>query len=201
MWPDVMARLSALKRTTWSLVSHYAQVLDYDGKRLLLQFDSPGRAASFGRGAHQEFLRQALIDVLGIDCGFEAVAGDGRGSAAAAPPESAGESPSNGLGGASRGAPPTSAARPGTGAPVEAARGPATRRAVAQIPPADDDVPLPPEPPPDDIPPEERSGRPPVRLADDEPSIDDVDLEGADLVGATVVEQLLGGRVIEDRQE
>ncbi|MGZ4604045.1 MAG: DNA polymerase III subunit gamma and tau, partial [Kineosporiaceae bacterium] len=78
MWPDVMARLSGLKRTTWSLVSHYAQVLDYDGTRLLLQFDSPGRASSFGRGAHQEFLRQALIDVMGIDCTFEAVAEGAR---------------------------------------------------------------------------------------------------------------------------
>ena len=38
-----------------------------------------------------------------------------------------------------------------------------------------------------------------VRLADDIPSADDVDLEGSGLVGASVVEQLLGGRVIEER--
>ena len=92
MWPDVMGRLGALKRTTWSLVSHYAQVLDYDGKRLLLQFDSPGRAASFGKGAHQEFLRQALIDVMGIDCKFEATAGSGN-SASAAPRSAAPSAP------------------------------------------------------------------------------------------------------------
>jgi hypothetical protein len=40
-----------------------------------------------------------------------------------------------------------------------------------------------------------------VRLADDIPSADDVDLEGSGLVGASVVEQLLGGRVIEERQD
>jgi len=40
-----------------------------------------------------------------------------------------------------------------------------------------------------------------VRLADDVPSVDDPDLEGSNLVGASVVEQLLGGRVIEDRQD
>ena len=82
MWPDVMGRLGGIKRTTWSLVSHYAQVLDYDGTRLLLQFDSPGRAALFGKGAHQEFLRQALIDIMGIDCRFEATAGDAPAAAA-----------------------------------------------------------------------------------------------------------------------
>ncbi len=76
MWPDVMARLAGVKRTTWSLVSHYAQVVDLDGKRLVLQFDSPGRAASFAKGSHQEFLRQALIDVMGLDCTFDAVAED-----------------------------------------------------------------------------------------------------------------------------
>jgi len=198
MWPDVMARLSGLKRTTWSLVSHYAQVLDYDGSRLMLQFDSPGRATSFGRGAHQEFLRQALIDVLGIDCTFEAVAGE--------PPSSA-----------TTPAPPLAQAQPverslPSPAPSSAARSSAPRRRPAPEPPGNEDIPLPPEPPPEDIPPEEpadhRTRRPEpappapavVRLADDVPGPDDIDLDGSHLVGATVVEQLLGGRVIEDRQ-
>jgi hypothetical protein len=42
---------------------------------------------------------------------------------------------------------------------------------------------------------------PSVRPADDVPSDDDPDLEGSNLVGASVVEQLLGGRVIEDRHD
>ena len=40
-----------------------------------------------------------------------------------------------------------------------------------------------------------------VRPADDEPSADDVDLDGSNLVGPKVVEQILGGVVIEDREE
>ena len=40
-----------------------------------------------------------------------------------------------------------------------------------------------------------------LRLADDVPSADDVDLDGSGLVGASVVEQLLGGRVIEERHD
>jgi DNA polymerase-3 subunit gamma/tau len=189
-------------------VSHYAQVLDYDGKRLLLQFDSPGRAASFGRGAHQEFLRQALIDVLGIDCTFEAVGGDPRGPGRATPsdPSPGGNAGTSGpradAGPPARagGGAPASQGRPTPPAPVEAARGAGAPRAVVQLPAAED-IPLPPEPPPDDLPPEERFAGAAVRLADDVPSVDDVDLEGANLVGASVVEQLLGGRVIEDRQE
>jgi hypothetical protein len=42
---------------------------------------------------------------------------------------------------------------------------------------------------------------PSVRPADDVPSHDDPDLEGSDLVGASVIEQLLGGRVIEERKD
>jgi DNA polymerase-3 subunit gamma/tau len=72
MWPEVLNTLAGLKRATWSLVSPYAQVLDHDGKRLLIGFDSPGRAQAFSRGAHQEFLRQALIEVIGLDCPIEA---------------------------------------------------------------------------------------------------------------------------------
>jgi hypothetical protein len=37
-----------------------------------------------------------------------------------------------------------------------------------------------------------------VTLADDVPSADDPDIEGSHLVGAQVVQQLLGGRVIEE---
>jgi hypothetical protein len=38
-----------------------------------------------------------------------------------------------------------------------------------------------------------------VTLADDVPSADDPDFEGSHLVGAQVVQQLLGGRVIEEQ--
>ncbi len=284
MWPDVMARLSGLKRVTWSLVSHYAQVLDYDGTRLLLQFDSPGRAASFGKGAHQEFLRQALIDVAGIDCRFEATAqgsGNGASGARPAPPKPA-PSPAPPPGPPSpthfvpaaplaplaplRQEPErpkdTPAARPDRNRPAtmqppsdgiplppepppdEPGTSPRPSRpsggaARSSAPPArrpveppSDDIPLPPEPPPDDVPPEDTDAPrrrpapaapaspraqaaarpatevttvvlppgPSVRPADDVPSIDDPDLEGSNLVGASVIEQLLGGRVIEERK-
>jgi hypothetical protein len=43
------------------------------------------------------------------------------------------------------------------------------------------------------------SGTPPV--ADDEPSVDDADVEDSGQVGPSVVAQLLGGKVIEERNE
>jgi DNA polymerase-3 subunit gamma/tau len=85
LWPDVLDKLRSLRRVTWSLVSEYAQVLDLDGGRLVILFDSPGRAASFGKGAHAEYLRQSLIEVIGLDCRIEAVSGDAAQARAARP--------------------------------------------------------------------------------------------------------------------
>jgi DNA polymerase-3 subunit gamma/tau len=236
MWPDVMARLAGTKRTTWSLVSHYAQVIDLDGKRLVLQFDSPGRAASFTKGAHQEFLRQALLDVLGMDCTFDAVAGEARAAQPAASPAVSTPAAPHASAPAPAAAPTEapadrSEATSSTPRPPAAKAAAVTSRPMRARPSGEDDIPLPPEPPPDDIPPEEsayersrrlsgsrpspaegvapptaapaqqRQPAPTIRLADDVPSVDDVDLEGSGLVGASVVEQLLGGRVIEERHD
>jgi DNA polymerase III subunit gamma/tau len=125
MWTEVLGALATIKRTTWSLVSQYAQVLDHDGKRLLLGFDSPGRAQSFARGAHPEFLRQALIDVIGLDCPVEAIASTefragGAGAAAAVPQDSrSGSAPrAVATGPRSPSAPPTSAPPASSSPPV-----------------------------------------------------------------------------------
>jgi hypothetical protein len=40
-----------------------------------------------------------------------------------------------------------------------------------------------------------------IALSDDEVSPDDPVIDGASLVGAAVVEQMLGGRIIEERSE
>ena len=250
MWPDVLAKLSGIKRATWSLVSQHAQVLDYDGQRLLLGFGSQGLAGSFGRGAHQEFLRQALIDVMGLDCTVEATAGDPRSASARSQSAGAPPRPTASVSTPAPAAPAAPApAAPAPAAP-ERAPEPAPRPAPSRRPERAraesargatpyDEVPPPPldEPPPreDELPPDDGwSGRtrrapaaasgpapratrpvpaqpadPPLQAAaprrisldDDVPSADDPDIEGSHLVGARVVEQLLGGRVIEEREE
>ncbi len=138
MWTEVMNALASIKRTTWSLVSQYAQVLDYDGKRLLLGFDSAGRAASFSRGAHPDFLRQALIDVIGLDCQVEAMASaDFKGPGNAAPARDSGRD-----------------SAPRSAAPVRAPSAPAPRPAPATS--------TPPTPVPTPAAPDRRPSPPPA---------------------------------------
>jgi len=72
-WPDVLGKIFSLKRPTWTLLSEHAQVLDYDGQRLLLGISTVGLANTFRRGPHAELVRQALIDVLGVDAKVEGI--------------------------------------------------------------------------------------------------------------------------------
>ena len=76
-WPDVLAKVFELRRTTWTFVSEHTQVLDYDGERLLLGIATTGLANTFRRGPHATYVQQALIDVLGIDARVEGVPADG----------------------------------------------------------------------------------------------------------------------------
>jgi DNA polymerase-3 subunit gamma/tau len=76
-WPDVLAKVFELRRTTWTFVSEHAQVLDYDGERLVLGISTSGLTQTFRRGAHADYLRQALIDVLGVEARVEGVPTDG----------------------------------------------------------------------------------------------------------------------------
>ncbi len=70
-WPDVLDTIKGIRRATWTFLSEHSQVLDYDGTRLLLGINTSGLAETFRRGHHREVVRQALIDVLGLDTTVE----------------------------------------------------------------------------------------------------------------------------------
>jgi DNA polymerase III subunit gamma/tau len=72
-WPDVLAKIFSIRRTTWTFLSEHTQVLDYDGKRLLLGIQTEGLATTFRRGQHAELVRQALSEVLGVEAVVEAI--------------------------------------------------------------------------------------------------------------------------------
>jgi DNA polymerase-3 subunit gamma/tau len=72
-WPDVLGRIFRLKRSTWTFLSEHAQVVDYDGQRLVLGIATVGLANTFRNGVHAEVVRQALIDALGIDVRVEGI--------------------------------------------------------------------------------------------------------------------------------
>jgi DNA polymerase-3 subunit gamma/tau len=72
-WPDVLAKIFTIRRTTWTFLSEHTQVLDYDGQRLLLGIQTEGLANTFRRGQHAELVRQALSEVLGVDAVVEGI--------------------------------------------------------------------------------------------------------------------------------
>jgi DNA polymerase-3 subunit gamma/tau len=199
VWPDVVSRLAGLRRVTWMLVRDHATVASFDGRRLVLSF-RPGPLASFRSGAHAENVQHALIDVLGVEALVEATSADGLDERVPGEPAGGGAADEHDRSAsvqadaaASWAGPPETETDPGS-----AADGPAPERepepAGARQPGAGHS---------------ERASRavepaptmprvPLVDAADDEPSRDDVDAADSGLVGRPVVEQLLGGRVIDE---
>jgi DNA polymerase-3 subunit gamma/tau len=118
-WPEVLARLETLSRTSW-LVASGARVLSLDDDVLALGFAGPNDLAAFkkrsaGSGPSED-LRQAIMGVLGIRVKFIArLDGDGPdGRGPAAPPPAPAPAPEH--------------------RPAAAAAAPVTEWAVAPIP-------------------------------------------------------------------
>ncbi|MDP9393648.1 MAG: DNA polymerase III subunit gamma and tau, partial [Actinomycetota bacterium] len=72
-WPDVLARLFALKRTTWTLVKDNAVVAAFEPGRLTLALSTVGLRDRFARPPHPELVRQALIEELALDVQVDAI--------------------------------------------------------------------------------------------------------------------------------
>ena len=72
-WPDVLARIATISRVTWSFVSQNTRVLDYNGERLLLGLSTDGLLSALRGRNHAEVVRQALIEVIGVDTRVEGV--------------------------------------------------------------------------------------------------------------------------------
>ncbi|NMM25065.1 MAG: DNA polymerase III subunit gamma and tau [Phycicoccus sp.] len=83
-WPDVLTKIATISRVTWSFVSQNTRVLDYNGERLLLGLTTDGLLTALRGRNHAEVVRQALIEVIGVDTKVEGVL-----SADAAPAEPA----------------------------------------------------------------------------------------------------------------
>lgn len=189
-WPDVVGQLATVKKMTWTLVRDHATVLGFDGRRLTIGLSTAGLTSTFRGGAHGEFVRLALIEVLGVDAQVDGVH---TGAAPAAP-------------------------SPRAVAPAPVAE---SEPAAGDEPPPDvrDEPPPPPdssdEPPAPARRPSRKAAAPPaparrvakaasstsgrVSPADDAAADDDVDAADSGMVGRPVVEQLLGGTVIDEK--
>ncbi|MGZ6733632.1 MAG: DNA polymerase III subunit gamma and tau [Nocardioides sp.] len=92
LWPDVINALNGLRKATWALVSHNAQVVGLEGDVLTLGFNTPGLREQFTGGNHEGPLKQAITDVIGASWRIEAIVHQGEAPAtppAAAPPQAA----------------------------------------------------------------------------------------------------------------
>ncbi|MDN5764943.1 MAG: DNA polymerase III subunit gamma and tau [Humibacillus sp.] len=129
-WPDVLGRISGMRRATWTFVSQHAQVMAYDGRTLTLGIGTVGLTNTFRSGNHAELVRQALIDELGVDAIVDGIplpeqateANPGPGAAVSGAGGSAGFS-----GGAHQGEPHSQPPSGQSGPPPGSGGGPAPR--------------------------------------------------------------------------
>ena len=72
-WPEVIENVKKRRRLTWSLLSASAQVLSVDDKAITIGIVNAGARDSFTRSGSDEILREAFIDVTGMDRKIECV--------------------------------------------------------------------------------------------------------------------------------
>jgi DNA polymerase-3 subunit gamma/tau len=66
-WPDVIEDVKKRRRLTWSLLSASAQVLSVDEDAITIGIVNAGAKESFERSESDVILRNAFIDVVGLD--------------------------------------------------------------------------------------------------------------------------------------
>ncbi len=90
-WHLVLDEVKSLRRFTWTLLSHNAQVAALDGSRITLAMVNAGARDSFLRGGSDEIVREALVRVLGVDWKVDAIVDPSAAPspAVAAPPRAA----------------------------------------------------------------------------------------------------------------
>jgi DNA polymerase-3 subunit gamma/tau len=84
LWPDILEETKNRRRLAWMVLSQHAHVVDVDGTRLTVGFANAGARDSFVNGGCDEILRQAAIDIVGMDWRVESIV-DPSGAAAEQP--------------------------------------------------------------------------------------------------------------------
>ena len=73
IWPDVIENVKKRRRLTWSLLSTSAHILAVDDTNITIGIVNAGARDSFVRSESDEILRQAFIEVVGLDRTIEVV--------------------------------------------------------------------------------------------------------------------------------
>lgn len=196
MWPDLLERVSARRRMAWILLSQHAQAVALEGRVLTLGFNNPGARTSFVDGRNDEILRQALIDLVGVDVKVEAILD---------PSANPGAQPVTVTRSATQAAPPPAPSSPAPAGQPGPDRDAATRQ-EASSPPASDPAPAPaaeqpahrsaPAAPPQAAAPPAPPAAPPAHHGNDSASRSDDDLDHLDT--EQMLSAKLGAQVIEE---
>jgi DNA polymerase-3 subunit gamma/tau len=67
MWPEVIENVKKRRRLTWSLLSASAQILGVDDKNITIGIVNAGARDSFLRSESDQILRDAFIEIVGLD--------------------------------------------------------------------------------------------------------------------------------------
>ncbi len=219
-WPEVLDKVRAIRKVTWSFVSVNTKIVDFDGRRLLLQIDTAGQAETFRRGSHGEVVRQALIEAIGVDTKVESTVANGEAPGANEPRRGRTRTPDPAPRGNAVAGPPASNPRPegsprgGAGQARSSRTAEAASRGSSESPRGRDEnaawgqgstsqalswaqgsgqAQVATEQLPQPATPAPIA---PTRPGGDIPAQDDDDLENSTTVGQSVIESVLGGTVI-----
>jgi DNA polymerase III subunit gamma/tau len=196
LWPDIVEATKLRRRVAWMHLTQNSQVIGVEGNTLVLGFTNAGARDSFVNGGCDEILRQAAIDVVGVDWKVDAIVDPGarpegptstsspgpaattaRPESPAAPTDPQSRPPE---GGADTPEPepsppsPRAASRPGDPHAVAAARGAISRTRATE--PAED----------------------PRASADADAHPDDPDAEAGGVDSTELLQRELGAQVIEE---
>jgi DNA polymerase-3 subunit gamma/tau len=176
MWVDILEAVKQRSKVAWIVLMEGVEVASLEGNVLTLAFANEGKRRGFTTGGKDVVLREALKEILGVDWRIDAVLDNGSGQGGGTRP---GPPPPESGGGWGTAAAPTPR---DTQQPREQQRPPAETR----TPPASATGIVPPPPGPMD-------------------EADEVDPEGdadaaneAALTGMALIEQVLGGKVIQE---
>ena len=88
LWPDIVEATKLRRRVAWMHLTQNSQVIGVEGNTLVLGFNNAGARDSFVNGGCDEILRQAAIDVVGMDWKVDAIVDPGArpDTATSAPP-------------------------------------------------------------------------------------------------------------------
>ncbi|MCO5970095.1 DNA polymerase III subunit gamma and tau [Actinoallomurus soli] len=168
MWVDILEAVKQRSKVAWILMEG-VEVASLEGQVLTLAFANDGKRRGFTTGGKDVVLRDALKEILGVDWRIDAILAGGSGQGARPAP------------------PPPDAG--GWGAPAVSPREPRT-----PSPSPSPSAPVPP-PPPTPVPPPPE----PVDEADEVDPEGDADAGSeAALTGMALIEQVLGGKVIQE---